>query len=77
VEFHKEIGGDNTAQQARIMGVLALIYGSFVASGVLIPNPMYGRLAIALCAAPLLGIGWGMVLYARRLDRRQLNSQES
>ena len=70
VDFKQEVGGDNTAQQARIMGVLALVYGGFVALGILIPNPLPGRLAIAFCASPLIGIGWGLVAYAKRVDRR-------
>jgi SSS family transporter len=72
VDFNKEVGGDNTAQQARIMGTLALIYGGFVGLGVCIPNPLSGRLAIVFCASVLVGVGWGLVRYSKRVARRNL-----
>lgn len=65
VDFEKEIGGDNTEQQARIMGVLSLVYGGFVGLGIFIPNPMPGRLAIAFCSLLLVGVGFGLLRYAK------------
>jgi SSS family transporter len=70
VDFEKEVGGDNTAQQARIMGTLALVYGGFVGLGILIPNPFTGRLAIAFCSAVLLGVGWGLSTYSKRVEEK-------
>jgi hypothetical protein len=58
VDFEKEVGGDNSKHQARTLGGLSLAYGIFILMLVLIPNPMVGRLAIASCAAVMLGIGW-------------------
>lgn len=69
VDFEKEIGADNSAQQARIMGTLSLIYGGFVGLGILIPNPLPGRLAIAFCAAVLLSVGGGLLWHAKATDR--------
>jgi len=68
VDFATEVGGDNSIQQSRIMGNLALVYGGFVSLGILIPNPWSGRLAIAFCAAVLLVAGFLMVRRAKRLQ---------
>ncbi|VGO22901.1 sodium:solute symporter family transporter [Pontiella sulfatireligans] len=68
VDFEKEIGNDNTAQQARIMGTLSLVYGGFVGLGIFIPNPVSGRLAIAFCSGVLLAVGWGLIRYAKRVE---------
>jgi hypothetical protein len=67
VDFEREVGGDNTAAQARIIGIMACIYGGFVLLLTLIPNPLSGRLGILACAATLLGVGSGLQGYARRL----------
>jgi len=69
VDFAAEVGGDNSAQQLRIMGNLALVYGGFVSLGILIPNPLSGRLAIAFCASVLLVAGFLMVRRAKRMPR--------
>ncbi len=68
VDFEREVGNDNTAQQACIMGVLSLVYGGFVGLGILITNPVAGRLAIAFCSALLLMVGYGLVRYAKKLE---------
>lgn len=67
VDFEVEVGNDNTAQQARIMGTLSLVYGGFVMLGVFIPNPMPGRLAIAFCAAMLIGVGMILLTHEKSL----------
>jgi Na+/proline symporter len=67
VDFEKEVGNDNTAQQARIMGMLALVYGGFVGLGILIPNPFSGRLAIAFCSLVLVSVGVGLKKYEKHL----------
>ncbi len=72
VDFETEVGDDNTAQQARLMGILALIYGGFIGLAVLIPNPMEGRLAIAICSAVMLGIGCVLYTYSRRVCAREM-----
>ena len=73
IDFESEVGDDNSAQQERIMGLLALTYGAFVALGVLIPNPLTGRMAIGFCAAVLLGVGWGLLSHSKRpMERRRL-----
>ncbi len=67
VDFAREVGDDSTAHQFKMMGWLALVYGAFVALGVLIPNPLAGRLAIGFCAGVLLIVGWAMIVRAKRM----------
>jgi len=68
VDFEAEVGGDNTAEQARIMGVLSMVYGGFIGMAVVVPNPASGRLAIAFCSAVMLLIGLGLLRYSRRSE---------
>lgn len=71
VDFEKEVGNDNTADQARVLGRLALAYGIFITLLVLIPNTLFDRLSILACALLPLGVGWGLVRYARRVTERK------
>jgi len=59
IDFDKEIGeeNDNSAQQAKTLGGLSLVYGGFILLLVFIPNPWSGRLAIALCSLIMLLVG--------------------
>ena len=66
VDFDQEVGADNTAEQARFMSNLSLFYGFFVLLGVLIPNPLSGRLAILFCASLLLGVGLCLRVYSKK-----------
>lgn len=70
VDFESEVGNDNTAQQARIMGVLSTVYGGFVTSTVLIPNPLSGRVAILFCGCVLIAVGVCLLRYARRITNK-------
>jgi len=67
VDFHLEIGEDNDAQQCRLLGVLCLIYGGFIALLVFIPNPLGGRIALLACAGMILIVGALLHFKARRL----------
>ncbi|QHI70114.1 sodium:solute symporter family transporter [Tichowtungia aerotolerans] len=75
VDFESEVGGDNTAQQARIIGVLALVYGGFICLAVLIPNPGYGKLSIASCALVMLCVGTGFIVYSKKVVASSSNLQ--
>ena len=55
------------------MGTLALVYCGFVSLGILIPNPLTGRLAIAFCALALILPGF---LLLWRAKRKQLAQSE-
>lgn len=57
VDFDREIGGANDAQQYRLLGLLCLIYGGFTTLLVLIPNPLTGRMAILACGGSVLAVG--------------------
>ncbi len=71
VDFEKEIGGDNTEQQARIVGYLCLLYGLAISSILLVPNPFSGRVAIGFSAILMLSIA-GILLYkAKSLRAKQ------
>jgi len=45
-------------RQYRAIGMLCLIYGTAMMFGILIPNPLQGRLCFAYVASVLLIIGW-------------------
>jgi len=70
VDFEREVGGDNTSAQARILGTIACIYGGFITCLLLIPNPWLGRAGIGACALFLWGVGGALLAYARRTGRR-------
>ena len=57
VDFASEVGVADDARQYRTLGALALVYGSFIALMLLIPNPLAGRLGILFCAVCMLGAG--------------------
>jgi Na+/proline symporter len=67
VDFHKEEGAGNDAQQYRTLGLMSLIYGSFISLLVLIPNSARGRLGMFACAAIMLGVGGVLYWNSRRL----------
>jgi SSS family solute:Na+ symporter len=54
VDFEKEGGVATDAQQYRTLGTLCLIYGSFLALMLLIPNPFWCRMGILFCVACML-----------------------
>ena len=66
VDFEKEVGNDNTAQQAGLLGRIAFIYGVFIAILVLIPNTFADRVSIFACALIPLAVGLGLRRYAGR-----------
>lgn len=74
VDFEKEVGGDNTAHQALVIGALCMVYGGVVSLGVLIPNPISGRVVILGCASFMFTIGLCLNLYGR--NKRRLEKEE-
>ncbi len=66
VDFEREVGGDNTAVQARLIGRLTFAFGVFIACLTAIPNPLSGRLSILGCSLVPLGVGYALMRYARR-----------
>jgi Na+/proline symporter len=57
IDFQKEEGDGNDAQQYRTLGLLSLVYGAFISLLVLIPNSPLGRLGMFACAGTMLGVG--------------------
>ena len=75
VNFEKEVGGDNTPAQARILGIIACIYGGFITGMLFIPNPWLGRAGIGACALFLWSVGAGLLLYSRSAGRKNAAAQ--
>ena len=76
VDFDKEVGHDNTAAQAGLIGWLSFVYGIFVLLIVLIPNDWIARCAILFCALVLMGIGGALLLYRRKVLGRSAATVE-
>jgi Na+/proline symporter len=58
VDFAREEGGPGSDNlQAKVMGMLCLIYGGFITLLALIPNPLIGRLAFVFCGGVMFGVG--------------------
>ena len=73
VDFAREersAGSDNV--QARVMGMLCLLYGGFVTLLVVIPNPLTGRLAFAFCGMVMFAVGWMLWRAGTRGRQREL-----
>jgi SSS family transporter len=70
VDFHKEEGLDNDAQQYLTLGRMSLIYGSAISLLLLIPNSLSGRLAMFACAGSMLGVSAILYWNARRLKAK-------
>jgi len=58
VDFEREQGPGSDNMQAKVMGMLCLIYGAFITLLALIPNPLSGRVAFVFCGAVMFGVGW-------------------
>jgi SSS family solute:Na+ symporter len=69
VDFEKEVSGDSTAAQARLLGIIACVYAGFIACLLLIPNPPLGRVGIGACAVFLGATGAALLAYARRVAK--------
>ena len=67
VDFEREVGADNTAEQARVLGAVSCAYGAFITALALIPNGFAGRLAILGCASVMWTVGIGLTLYSRKV----------
>jgi formate hydrogenlyase subunit 3/multisubunit Na+/H+ antiporter MnhD subunit len=70
VDFQKEEGANNDAQQYRTLGLMCLIYGAFISLLVLIPNSPAGRLGMFACAGTMLGIGGLLFWNYKRLQSK-------
>jgi Na+/proline symporter len=57
VDFDREEGGGSDHLQARVMGLLCLVYGGFITLLVVVPNPLRGRIAYLFCGGCMFVIG--------------------
>jgi len=76
IDFEKEVGEGKDSVQSKTLGILCLVYGSFVLLGVLIPqetNPIAGRLAFLFCGGLIAGIG--LLLY--RTSKKQAVAEDA
>ena len=58
IDFEREEGVGSDNLQAKVMGMLCLIYGGFITLLVLIPNDWSKRWAFLFCGLVMFGIGW-------------------
>jgi hypothetical protein len=70
VDFEREQGAGSDNVQAKVMGMLCLVYGGFITLLMVIPNPWTGRLAFAFCGLIMFGIGWVLWRAGTRGSRR-------
>lgn len=54
IDHVKEDVRDQDAMQYRLVGTMCLIFGGCTLFGILIPNPIYGRLSFSLSEASYL-----------------------
>ncbi len=76
VDFQKEMGAGNDAAQCHTLGRLCLIYGSFMALMLIIPNPLAGRLGILFCMGCMMGTGGVLYWIGRRQKQAASQSAE-
>lgn len=70
VDHSGEGGVDSDDTQARILGILCFIYGGFITIlGLVIPNPLGGRIAFMFCGLIIVGIG--ALLYRASLAHKK------
>ncbi len=69
IDFQKEMGEGNDAVQFHTLGLLCLIYGSFIALMLVIPNPAGGRLGILFCMVCMMGTGGLLYWRGKRMQR--------
>ncbi len=77
VDFESEVGQASDPGQLKIVGYVSSSIGLFVLLGILIPNPLAGRLQILAVALSILGFGVFMVLTGYRTERRLRPSGEA
>lgn len=66
VDFEKEVGDANDAQQLKMVGILALCLGGFIALFLFLPNMWNARICIGAVATGISAIGGGLLALGRR-----------
>jgi Na+/proline symporter len=65
VDFHAEEGAGSDNLQAKVMGILCMIYGGFVLLLIAIPNSFVGRMCFVFCGGTIAGIGAALYFASR------------
>jgi Na+/proline symporter len=68
VDFEKEVGQDNSAHQAKLIGGMCAAYGCSMLVAVLIPNTLLERGVIFACGAAMIALGLGLYQRGKRTD---------
>ena len=72
VDSTSEGGVESDGIQAKVLGMLCLVYGGFISLlGIIIPNPMTGRLCFFFCGFLIMAIG-GLLYRAYLVKKRAL-----
>ncbi|HKL21322.1 MAG TPA: hypothetical protein VJ904_05915, partial [Tichowtungia sp.] len=71
VDFEKEVGEGKDIEQSKILGILCMVYGGFIALLALIPNPMLGRVSFIFCGGVIALVG--VLLY--RSIKKEVESE--
>jgi Na+/proline symporter len=81
IDFATEVGVGNDGSQLKLMGGFAVAIGLFIASLMILPNPLPGRLAILFVAGCVAGVGallyWVGRRYQARLARAALGKDDA
>ena len=72
VDSTSEGGVESDGMQAKVLGMLCLVYGGFISLlGIIIPNPMTGRMCFFFCGFLIIAIG-GLLYRAYLVKKRAL-----
>ncbi len=71
IDFKTEVGEANDGSQMKVVGSFAMAIGVFIASLMLLPNPLSGRLAILFVAGTVGGVGLLLFLIGLRYQARR------
>ena len=73
VDSTSEGGVESDGMQAKVLGMLCLVYGGFISLlGIIIPNPMAGRMCFFFCGFLIMAIG-GLLYRAYLAKKRALS----
>ncbi len=62
IDHVKEDVRDQDAMQYRLVGIMCLVFGGFILLGILIPNPLYGRIGFLFVGGSIFALG--LLLYS-------------
>lgn len=77
VDHSGEGGQESDDVQARILGILCFIYGGFISVlGLIIPNPLGGRMCFLFCGLLIVAIG-GLLYRASKAHKKRRDIREA